>query len=126
MMNPLKYFKSIEKRLEEVEGEVLPKKEESHSTYLGLLYSIPFFGAPYQNSLRSKVEKLRKDFEELDVKFDALERYLQIEFVLGEQSTQTYDWAEKKEIKEYRKCKKTFEEMKKEKNKPSCDCDDED
>lgn len=79
-------------------------------------------------SLLGKHDALRKDFEELDEKFDALERYLQIEYYKEDKETQVYDWADKKHSEGFRKTAKTYEQMKKaEENKDSARaCVDED
>lgn len=71
----------------------------------------------------SRHKRLREDFEELDKKFDALERYLKIEFYKKDEETQIYDWADKNHTEGFRKASKTYEEMKAGK-KNSCECDD--
>lgn len=74
-----------------------------------------WFGKPRDNSLFAKHQQLRDDFEELDKKFDALERYLQVEYYKEDKETQVYDWADKKHSEGFRKTDKTYEQMKKSK-----------
>ncbi len=93
-----KSFAALDKRLKEIEREVLPKNDENE--YIGgLLYGLRTFLA--SRSLREDVESIRKDFEELDGKYDLLEEYLGIEFV--EEKTSSNDWSKKSSF--YRKVK---------------------
>ena len=103
---------TIEERITQLENEIGKEDVKDGGTSVFAIYYSSWLKSP---SIRDNIKQLRQDFEELDKKFDALERYLQIELILGTEEKQTYDWAEKKDIYEFRKCKKTYEEMKKEK-----------
>ena len=55
--------------------------------------------------LTSKTKQLRDDFEELDKKFDELEKYLQIEYYKIDTEVQVYEWADKEKTEGFRKTK---------------------
>lgn len=121
----------LEKRIDWLESEVgttpEEKKQEMGDYYGGLLMPYWIFGG-YKKTLRNEAKSIRKDFEELDKKFDALERYLQIEYYKEDTETQQYDWADKKHSEGFRKAAKSYEAVKEEKDKnekeerSSCDC----
>lgn len=88
------------------------KKEEKNSLssfWGGLLYA-SYDWKP--ETIEDRIQKLRDDFEELDHKFDLLERYLKIEYFKVDEQTATYDWADKTSNEGFRAIKQTYEEMK--------------
>lgn len=126
MKNYIKKWLGITK-LEGTVGEIKPKKENivniSGLMWFGNYEYADMSLAGRYSSLSTKHDKLQDDFEELDKKFDALERYLQIEYYKEDKETQVYDWADKKHSEGFRKTKQTYEEMKADKDKKD-DCDD--
>ncbi len=113
---------SLQKRISSLEKEIGEEKEEGISDYLFWSGFSIFGDSPKVNSLHSRIKSVRDDFNELDKKFDSLERYLQIEYYKEDKETQVYDWADKNHSEGFRKCKKTYEQMKK--DKKSKDNDD--
>jgi hypothetical protein len=107
--------KTIEERIAWLESEVGTEKEpENKRTNLEYLLA-PIWLWDTKKTIREEAKELRKDFEELDHKFDLLERYLGIEYFKVDEQTATYDWADKTSNEGFRKAKKSFEDMKKEK-----------
>jgi len=123
-------FKKKEKvdRIAALEARIFSaKKTEETGKYVSLLNSIWSWDYNYTpKTLEERLEDQKKDFEELDRKFDALERYLQIEYYKEDTETQVYDWADKKHSEGFRKAPKKYEEMKAEKEaakKAEHECD---
>lgn len=115
--------KTIEERIAALESEVgtEEKEEEKKSdSYFGLsIYDMMWVGSNYKKTLREEAESIRKDFEELDHKFDLLERYLEIEYFKVDEKTATYDWADKTSNEGFRKAKKGYAALKAEKEAKS-------
>lgn len=110
----------IENRLNKIESFVGKEEEPKDKGGLySVLDSLIFnsWGGG-KKTLADKYDQLRKDFEELDKKYDALERYLKIEYVKTTEETQTYDWADKKNTEGYRKTK-SYDEVKSAKQRSS-------
>jgi hypothetical protein len=107
----------LEKRISSLESLVGKEeaKEKKQRSYLGVHWDYWLFDPSSHRTLVSESKSIREDFEELNKKFDALERYLQVEYYKEDKETQVYDWADKKHSEGFRKTKKTYEQMKKEK-----------
>lgn len=98
------------KEIDDLVGRPEEKKKGPNT----LLYSfIVWDWDSTPKTLSEKYERLKQDFEELDHKFDLLERYLSIELIKQKTENQTYDWADKKEEEYFRKTK-SYEATKKE------------
>lgn len=110
--------KTLEERISALESEVgteEKKKEETVDIFGSYIFSAAWPLFNYKKSLRDEAKSIREDFNELDKKFDLLERYLGIEYFKVDEKTATYDWADKSTNEGFRKAKKSFEDMKKEK-----------
>ena len=90
------------------------KPEKEKSTWSSKILFGFYDWEPVDNSLSAKYTRLRKDFEELDKKFDDLEKYLQIEYFKTDESVQVYEWENTEKRQGFRKTK-PYEVIKKEK-----------
>lgn len=112
--NLFKKRETVEDRIKKLESRIFKKKEKKDTKwYFNSLMS--FMGDWEPETLEARVDKIREDFEELDRKFDLLERYLNIEYFKVDEKTATYDWADKTSNEGFRKAKKTYQQMKKDK-----------
>lgn len=136
-----KNIKELEIKIEKLEKvvgknkEIKEAKETSTNLFTNMYealirpygYSKPETLVEKYDDLLNRHNNLKKDFEELDNKFDHLERFLKIEFFKQKTDVQVYDWASTDEKEGFR-ATKSYDEVKKAKEVPSitCDCCDED
>ncbi len=129
-MELFKIFKKKPKPVDRVaalEARIFAEKPKPKgNSYAFMDYAIInwFSGSP--KTLEDTITDNHKDFLELDRKFDALERYLQIEYFKMDEETQVYDWADKTHKEGFRKAPKKYEELKEEKEaakKAEHECD---
>lgn len=107
--------KTLEERILALESEVgtEDKKIDKGDSFWGVsIFSMMY---SYKKSLREEAKSIREDFNELDHKFDLLERYLEIEYFKVDEKTATYDWADKTSNEGFRKAKKGYAALKAEK-----------
>lgn len=117
-----KLFKNKPKvdRIAALEARIFSQKKEEKRGFNGILNSIWLWDYSFMpKTLEERLEDQKKDFEELDHKFDLLERYLKIEYYKVDETTATYDWADKTSNEGFRPVKQTYEQMKSEKEKAS-------
>ena len=114
----------FDERLAKLESVIGKRKEKARSNSLMFHYINTYFEWDKKDEgLVHEIDSLRADFEELDKKFDALERYLKVEFFKEDTEIQVYDWADKNHKEGFRATKKTYEEMKKDKESKENDGD---
>lgn len=115
-------------RITALEKRIFSEKKEEKKDFWGasMLNSILYYNYDWKpQTLEDRLEQQKKDFKELDHKFDLLERYLKIEYFKTDENTATYDWANKTSNEGFRAIKETYEEMKALKEKAKSTEDDE-
>ncbi len=110
-----KLFKKKPKvdRIAVLEARIFSEKKPEKKSMYSLMDSL-WMGMYHwePTTLEERIEQQKKDFEELDHKFDLLERYLKIEYFKNDETTATYDWADKTSNEGFRAIKTSYEEMK--------------
>ena len=104
--------KTLEERIVSLESSVgVDEKDEDTFPWRIVLWgnSLP------KISIRDDAKATRKDLKELVKKLDALQRYLEIELVTGNEKVETYGWNDNKEVFEFRKAR-PFDVIKAEKD----------